>query len=168
MGQVSSGVSAATRASWARLSGLGAEVGVFAAAGFLPVLLLALLPTEDIRAAVVALGLGPVTLALGLSLLMVVLALVGVNPIVTASVFGSIAAQLAVPGLSNTAIALAITGGWTAVIGLSPFITTLVIAGTIMERSTSRIGLLWNGPYCLAIFLSWAAFLAILMWSGAI
>ena len=168
MGQASAGVGAATRATWARLAELGAEVGVFAAAGFLPVLLLALLPTEDLRAAIVALGLGPLSLTLGLSLMTVVMALCGVNPIVSASVFGSIAAQLAVPGLSNTAIALAITGGWTAVIGLSPFITTLVIAATIMGRSTSRIGLVWNGPYCLGIFLTWALFLTALMWSGAI
>ncbi|MEO1910174.1 MAG: hypothetical protein ABGX10_07100 [Paracoccus sp. (in: a-proteobacteria)] len=168
MGQASAGIGVATRATWARLSDLGAEVGVFAAAGFLPVLLLALLPTGDLRAAVVALGLGPLSLALGLSLLTVVMALCGVNPIVSASVFGSIAAQLAVPGLSNTAIALAITGGWTAVIGLSPFITTLVVASTIMGRSTSRIGIGWNGLYCLIVFATWALFLTVLMLSGAI
>ena len=146
----------------------GPEVGVFAAAGFLPVLLLALLPTEDLRAAILGLGLDPIVLALGLCLLTVVLALCGVNPIVTASVFGAIAAQLAMPGLSNTAIALAITGGWTAVIGLSPFITTLVVAAAIMGRSTARIGLVWNGPYCLAILLVWLLFLAGLMAGGLI
>ncbi|MCD1618956.1 hypothetical protein ACFSDD_25225 [Salipiger marinus] len=168
MGRARAGLGAAARATWARLSDLGAEVGVFAAAGFLPVLLLALLPTEALRAAILGLGLGPIVLALGLCLLTVVLALCGVNPIVTASVFGAIAAQLAMPGLSNTAIALAITGGWTAVIGLSPFITTLVVAAAIMGRSTARIGLVWNGPYCLAILLVWLLFLAGLMAGGLI
>ncbi|WP_372800773.1 hypothetical protein [Paracoccus seriniphilus] len=168
MGGAATGVVAASRMTWLRLSDLGAEVGVFAAAGFLPVILLAIIPTEDFRATIIAMGLGPVALALGLSLLTVALAFCGVNPIVTASVFGAIAAQLAVPGLSNAAIALAITGGWTAVIGLSPLITTLVIAGTIMERSTSRIGLVWNGPYCLAILFVWLLFLTTLIWSGAV
>ncbi|SNT76637.1 hypothetical protein [Paracoccus seriniphilus] len=168
MGGAATGVVAASRMTWLRLSDLGAEVGVFAAAGFLPVILLAIIPIEDFRATIIAMGLGPVALALGLSLLTVALAFCGVNPIVTASVFGAIAAQLAVPGLSNAAIALAITGGWTAVIGLSPLITTLVIAGTIMERSTSRIGLVWNGPYCLAILFVWLLFLTTLIWSGAV
>ncbi|MEO1986458.1 MAG: hypothetical protein ABGX47_07355 [Martelella sp.] len=168
MGKASAGASAAAHATWTRLSDLGPEVGVFAAAGFLPVLLLALIPTEILQAGIAALGLNALSITLGLTLLTVVLALCGVNPIVTASVFGSIAAQLAMPGLSNTAIALAITGGWTSVIGLSPFITTLVIASTIMGRSTTRIGLVWNGPYCLAILTVWLLFLTGLMMSGLI
>ena len=94
------------------------------------------------------------------------MALVGVNPIVSASVFGTLASQLAVPGLSDTAIALAITGGWTAVIGLSPFITTLVIAASIIGRGSHVIGLVWNGPYCAAILSIWVVFLTVLMRGG--
>jgi hypothetical protein len=166
MGGAAAGVGAAGRAAWARLSDLGAEVGVFAAAGFLPVVLLEILPTEPLRAGVLAVGLGPVALALGLSLGVVGMALVGVNPIVSASVFGTLASQLAVPGLSDTAIALAVTGGWTAVIGLSPFITTLVIAASIIGRGSHVIGLVWNGPYCAAILSIWVVFLTVLMRGG--
>jgi hypothetical protein len=119
-----------------------------------------------VRAGVLAVGLGPVALALGLSLGVVGMALVGVNPIVSASVFGTLASQLAVPGLSDTAIALAITGGWTAVIGLSPFITTLVIAASIIGRGSHVIGLVWNGPYCAAILSIWVVFLTVLMRGG--
>ena len=158
----------AARATWGRLGGLGSEVGVFASAGFLPVVLLALIPAEELRAAISGLGLGPVALACGISLSIFGLALIGVNPIVVASVLGAIASQLNVPGLSDTAIALAITGGWTAVIGLSPFITTLVICSAIVGRSTSTIGLRWNGAYCLAILTVWALMLAGLMLGGLI
>jgi len=167
-GGPASGVAQAARATWGRLGGLGSEVGVFASAGFLPVVLLALIPAEDLRTAISGLGLGPVALALGISLSIFGLALIGVNPIVVASVLGAIAAQLNVPGLSDTAIALAITGGWTAVIGLSPFITTLVICSAIVGRSTTTIGLRWNGPYCLAILTVWALMLAGLMMGGLI
>lgn len=167
-GGPASGIAKASRATWGRLSELGPEVGVFASAGFLPVVLLALIPVEELRDAIAVLGLGAVSLALGISFSIVGLALVGVNPIVVASVLGAIAAQLAVPGLSDAAIALAITGGWTAVIGLSPFITTLVICGAIVGRSPATIGLHWNGPYCLAILLVWAVMLAGLMMSGVI
>ena len=168
MGRASAGAASAAQTTWKRLSDLGPEVSVFAAAGFLPVLLLALIPTETLQATIVTLGLDAFSIMIGLSLLTVVLALIGINPIVTTSVFGSIAAELAVPGLSNTAIALAITGGWTSVIGLSPFITTLVIASTIMGRSSTTIGLVWNGLYCATILSVWLLLISGLMLTGMI
>ncbi len=162
------GMAQVARATWRRLSGMGAEVGVFASAGFLPVILLALIPVDDLRAAVAMLGLGAVTLALGLAVSIVLLAMLGVNPIVSASVLGAIAVQLAVPGLSETAIALAITGGWTTVIGLSPFMTTIIICAAIIDRPVGLVGPVWNGPYCLTILAVWSVLLSSLMISGAI
>ncbi|WP_375262994.1 hypothetical protein [Palleronia sp.] len=167
-GGPASGIGRASRATWGRLSDMGPEIGVFASAGFLPVVLLALIPVEALRDAIAVLGLGPVSLALGMSFSIFGLALVGVNPIVVASVLGAIAAQLGVLGLNDVAIALAIVGGWTAVIGLSPFITTLVICGAIIGRSPATIGLRWNGPYCVAILLVWALMLTTLMLNGLI
>lgn len=171
-GRSGSGVLRALReaggATWGRLSAMGPEIGVFASAGFLPVLLLALVPLEPLRAAISGLGMGAVPLALSLAGSIVVLAFVGINPIVAASVLGAIAVQLAVPGLSQTAIALAITGGWTAVIGLSPFITTIIITASITGRSVWQVGPVWNGAYSGGVLLIWCALLAGLMWSGLI
>ena len=155
-------------ATWDRLSAMGPEIGVFASAGFLPVVLLALVPLEPLRMGIGSLGMGAVPLALSLAISIVALAFVGINPIVTASVLGAIAAQLAVPGLSQTAIALAITGGWTAVIGMSPFITTIIITASITRRSVWQVGPVWNGAYSGAVLIIWCALLAGLMWSGLI
>lgn len=155
-------------ATWGRLSLMGPEIGVFASAGFLPILLLALVPMEPLRMAIAGLGMGAVPLALSLAALIMLLAFVGINPIVAASVLGAIAFQLAVPGLSQTAIALAITGGWTGVIGLSPFITTIIISASITGRSVWQIGPLWNGAYSVSVLLIWCALLAGLMLSGLI
>ncbi len=162
------GIKTATRTSWQRLSGIGGEIGVFASAGFLPVVLLALIPSEALRDAIAALGFGPLILALGLLLMMVVIGLLGVNPIVVASVLGAIATQLEVPGLNDTIIALAISGGWAAVMGFSPFITTVIIGAAIMGRSPARLGLFWNGPYCMAILAVWAVLLTALIQTGLI
>ena len=167
-GAAGGGLIRAGQISWRRLSDLGPEVGVFASAGFLPVTLLALIPAEDLRALILTLDLSPIALAIGLCVSVVGFGLIGVNPIVVSSVLGAIAAQLAVPGLSNAAIALAITGGWTAVIGLSPFITTLTIGSAILGRSPVRIGLIWNGPYCLVILIVWVVLLSSLMLGGVI
>ena len=154
------GIAGTVRATWARLSDTAGEVGVFAAAGFLSVVLLAIVPVEGLRAAVEALGLGAPAIAVGLSLSMVVLALLGVNPIVTASVLGGLASRMAVPGLEDATVALALVGGWTAVIGLSPFITTIILTSRIVGRSEWRIGPVWNGPYCLTILAIWCALVA--------
>ncbi|MBT0958284.1 hypothetical protein IV417_12875 [Alphaproteobacteria bacterium KMM 3653] len=167
-GGAMTGIARASSATWNRLSTLGAEVGVFASAGFLPVVLLALIPAEQLQTTVAGWAFGPVTLTLGLSFAVFASAMIGVNPIVAASVLGATAAQLDVPGLSDTAIALALTGGWTAVIGLSPFITTLVMTSSIVKRSTPTIGLEWNGPYCLTILTVWSLLLVGLLTSGVI
>lgn len=153
------GIAEAARLTWQRLSDVAGEVGVFAAAGFLPVVLLTLIPLDGLQILVADLGLTARPLALAISVGVVALALGGVNPIVSASVLGAIAAQLDVPGLSDVAIALALTGGWTAVMGLSPFITTIVICAASIGRPVMRIGPVWNGPYSLAIVLIWAGFL---------
>ncbi|WP_281827413.1 hypothetical protein [Jannaschia rubra] len=162
------GVAAAGRDAWARLPRMAGEVGVFAAAGFLSVILLAIVPVDALRALIANLGLGPVALTLGLALSVLGLAFVGINPIVTSSVLGAIASQLAVPGLSDLAIALAIIGGWTGVIGLSPFITTILFCAAIIDRPAMRIGPVWNGAYSLTIFAVWCACLGAAVALGAV
>lgn len=151
-----------------RLPWMGAEVGVFASAGFLPVTLLALVPVEVVQAQVATLGLGAVPLAIGIAVGVLAFAMVGINPIVSTTVLGSVAFQLQVPGLTPQVIALAAMGGWTSVIGLSPFITTIILASSILKRSVWRVGPHWNGPYCLAILAIWLTFLVALMWSGRV
>lgn len=162
------GARAAIRDYRGRLPLMGAEVGVFASAGFLPVLLLALIPTEAIQAQVALLGLGAVPIAMMVSVGILVFALIGINPIVSTSVLGSMALQLEVAGLGPQAIALAAIGGWTAVIGLSPFITTIILASTIVGRSVWRVGPGWNGAYCATILAVWLVFMAVLMGSGLV
>jgi len=154
--------------SWHRMPASVSEVGVFASAGFLSVVLVAIIPVDGLRALITDLSFGPVTLVLGLMMSIVFFAFVGVNPIVTSSVFGAIASQLALPGLNDLIIALAIIGGWSTVIGFSPFITTMVLCASIIDRPAGLIGPVWNGPYSAALLLFWAALLAGLLLTGTI
>ena len=163
-GRGRTGAVAALRATWDRLGDAAGEVGIFAAAGFLSVVLPAVVPVEALRAAVGDLGLGATALGVGLTLATTGLAMVGVNPIVTASVMGALASELAVPGLTDPVIALALVGGWTAVIGLSPFITTVILASTIVGEPEWRIGLAWNGRFCVTVLALWCGFVAALTW----
>jgi len=154
--------------TWKRMPLAAGEIGMFAAAGFLSVVLLAVIPVEGLRAVLADAGLGATGLIFGLALGIVALALMGVNPIVASSVLGAIAVQLALPGVSDLGIALAITGGWTVAIGLSPFLTTSILCAAITERPAWRIGPIWNGPYSATILLGWGLFLGLLMLVGVI
>ncbi len=128
-----------------------AEIGVFASAGLLSVLLLNVLPLETVERVATELNLPPATTAMMLGLTTFVLAIVGVNPIITASVLGGLVARLDLNGLSLTAAAFAIMAGWSSVMGASPFITTVAYAGAIIGRSPVTVGLRWNGPYALTL-----------------
>jgi len=151
-----------------RLPNSAGEVGVFASAGFLSVMLLALIPVESLRLIIADFGLGAISLALCIVFGIVLMAFLGINPIVSASVLGAIASQLAVPGLSDAAIAFSIMGGWTTVIGLSPFITTIIFCAAIIERPPILIGLKWNRAYSITILTLWCAFLITLMLTGVV
>lgn len=158
----------AVQETWLRQSRTAGEVGIFASAGFLPVALLALMPMDEVQVFVADLDLGAVPLALSIMVSIIAGTLLGVNPIITTSVVGAVAAELAIPGLSQTAIALAIIGGWSASVGLSPFMTTVVLCATSINRPAWWVGPIWNGPYCAAIFAVWCMFLVVVMVSGLI
>lgn len=132
-----------------------AEIGVFASAGLLSVLVLELLPIDQVQAMVAALIGAPWQMIALLNLSMFVLAAVGINPIITASVMGSLVTQLDVPGLSDAAAALSLAGTWGCVMGFTPLITTVVYAGALIGRTPSVVGLRWNGLYCLSSLALW-------------
>lgn len=122
------------------------EIGVFASTGSLSVISLAIIPVETLGGLVVELSLAPVSLVLGLMISIVLAAFFGINLIVSSSVLGAIAAQLALPDVSELANGFAIIAGWATSIGFSPLITTVFLCGTIIDRPAVVVGPVWNGP----------------------
>lgn len=168
MGSAGAGVLAAAQGTWLKLPRISSEISIFASAGFLSVVLLAVIPMDQLSALIAATGLGPLALSIGLSCTLFVLACIGVNPIVVATVLGAILWQQQIPGLSDVAIALAILGGWTSVIGFSPVITTVVYCAAATGRSPFVIGPLWNGLYSLTVLAVWILLLTVLNLTGLI
>lgn len=140
-----------------------AEIGVFASAGLLSVLVLELLPLGQVQAAVAALISAPWQMIALMNLSLFVLATVGINPIITASVMGSLVTQLDVPGLSDAAAALSLAGTWGCVMGFTPLITTVVYAGALVGRPPSVVGIRWNGLYCLSSLVLWTVGMGIVV-----
>lgn len=151
-----------------RLPFAAGEIGVFAAAGLLSVLLVELAPLEQLDALLERLALGPAQMTAVLSLGLFGLGCIGINPIITASVLGSLVSQVAIPGLSDTAIALAFMGSWACVMGFSPLMTTLAFSGALIGRSPATLGFVWNGAYCLTMLLLWTMLVAGGVWLGVI
>lgn len=168
MGGAGAGVAAVAGGTWQKLPRITSEIGLFAAAGFLSVVLLAIIPMDLLRDLIAVTGFGPLALSIGLSCTIFVLACIGVNPIVVSTVLGAILWQQQIPDLSNVAIALAILGGWTAVIGFSPIITTVVYCAAATGRSPFVVGPLWNGLYSLTVLAVWVLLMSVLHWTGLV
>ena len=152
----------------ARLPAGAAEIGVFASAGLLSVLALEVLPIEMVQTYVADLIGAPWQMVVLLTLSMFVLATAGLNPIISASVLGSLVTQLHVPGLSDTAAALCLAGTWSCVMGFTPLMTTVAYAGALIGRPPALVGLRWNGIYCLTAILLWTAGMALVVQSGVL
>lgn len=144
------------------------EIGVFASSGLLSVLVVALLPTDDIRQLVIEMSLSPVAVIWLTSITMFVVGCLGINPIISASVLASLVSQIGIEGLSIPAIALTIMGTWATVMCFSPFITTVAYAGALIGKSPFLVGPRWNFSYSVGLLLIWDIGLSIAISVGAI
>ncbi|MDN5568607.1 MAG: hypothetical protein L0G27_07680, partial [Paracoccus sp. (in: a-proteobacteria)] len=145
------------RHSVQRFSGTTSELGVFASAGLLSVLVVEVMPTQAIGLLAADLQLTALPVIWIFSATLFGLGCIGINPIITASVLGSLGTQLAIPGLSDVAIAVALMGVWSAVMCFSPFITTVAYAGALVGRSPFVVGVRWNWMYSVSVALIWTA-----------
>lgn len=137
------------------------EIGVFASAGLLAVLALAVIPVDQVQVMIEAVGFSAWQMVVLMSLALFVLATVGVNPIITASILAALVSEVSIPGLSLPAAALTLAGAWSCVMGFTPAITTVAFAGALVGRPAATVGIRWNGLYCLTALLGWTALMAL-------
>jgi len=142
------------------------ELGVFASAGLLSVLVVEVMPTEAIRILATDLRLTALPVIWIFAVTLFGLACIGINPIITASVMGSLGTQLGIAGLSDVAIAVALIGVWSAVMCFSPFITTVAYAGAVVGRSPFMVGVRWNWVYSTTLALGWTIATSLAVYSG--
>lgn len=126
------------------------EISIFAASGFLGVVLATLAPREALQAAFAAAALPPGVVAAGLTGSVVVLGFLGLNPMISASILAATLASITVPGLSHVHAVLALAAGWTCVIGVAPLMSSLVMTATLIGRRSIEVGVIWNGRFTIA------------------
>lgn len=138
------------------------EIAIFAASGLLGVILADLAPRDALEAAIVAMSAPAGIFAAGLSLAVVGAGLLGVNPMISTSILAATLSSIAVPGLSQGNILLALAGGWACIIGLGPLMSSLVMASAVIGRPPSLVGFKWNGRFVLAAVVLWSIALLVI------
>lgn len=84
----------------------------------------------------------------------------GMNPILSVSLFAPLLPDPAAIGVSATAYIVAITAGWSLGAASSPYTASTMIASSFGGVSARYLGVIWNGPFTLlgAVLLSvWVA-----------
>ncbi|WP_370310944.1 hypothetical protein [Salipiger bermudensis] len=146
--------------SFAGFSRAAAEIGVFASAGLLSVLILEVLPADLIEQGLRHLG-QPWMIVVLLNATLFLLALIGVNPIVSASVMATMIGRFDISGLPDVPVALGLAGAWAAVMGFAPAMTTVTFSASIIHRRAWTVGPLWNGPFCISVLSLWTTAVSI-------
>ncbi|MEW6256139.1 MAG: hypothetical protein AB1592_09290 [Pseudomonadota bacterium] len=137
------------------------EIAIFAASGLLGVILADLAPRAALENAIVAMAAPAGTFAAGLSLCVVVAGLLGINPMISASILAATLSSISVPGLSQANILLALAGGWACIIGFGPLMSSLVMASAVIGRRPALVGMTWNGRFVIAAVVLWSCALLI-------
>ena len=137
------------------------EVGVFALAGLIGALLVAIVPQhalDPILLAIVDLG-GPVALVLALAWATLALAMLGLHPIISVVILAEFMART--PLISELATLLALLTGWALTVCLAPLATTATYVGAILKRGPVTVSVIWNGIFGLVALACFSAVLVI-------
>ncbi|SFU88033.1 hypothetical protein [Halomonas korlensis] len=134
------------------------EIVVLGAAGYLGHLCVGLVDTATLVTALTVLDtLGAWNAVLAM-LLVMVLAQIGINPIVTVTLLAGILPTLAIEGLAPPLIGASLMVGWALALMSSPMTASMLILSRFTGVPSTRIGYRWNGAFlCMSIPLlaSW-------------
>lgn len=73
----------------------------------------------------------------------------GMNPILSISLFAPLLPDPSALGVSPAAFVVAITGGWTLAGASSPYTASTMLIGSLGGVSARRVGTVWNGAFTL-------------------
>ncbi|MFZ3582464.1 hypothetical protein ACOI1H_09880 [Loktanella sp. DJP18] len=135
------------------------EVGVFALAGLIGALLVAMVPQQaldPLLLAVIDTG-GPVALVLALAWATLALAMLGLHPIITVVILAEFMARTSL--ISDLATLLALLTGWTLTVCVAPLATTATYVGAILNRGPVTVSMIWNGAFGVVTFIASSGFL---------
>ncbi|MFD2442057.1 hypothetical protein ACFSS8_21775 [Paracoccus kondratievae] len=99
-------------------------------------------------------------------LLVILPALVGMNPIMTVTILGAALAAAPATGLPTVVLALALISGWALAINTSPLTASSMVLADMVNRTPQEVTLRWNGRFALAAYVllsGWFALLVVIL-----
>jgi len=135
------------------------EIGIFVGSGFLGVILIPQIDTVALANAITANGLNEGVILVLSSWFIIVLAHLGLNPIVTVTIVAETLPRLVGLDFYLPMIGLAGTASWAIVVGISPISASTRILGRCIKKTPSEIGFKWNGRFTAVMFVGLSLFL---------
>lgn len=140
------------------------EIVVLGAAGYLGHLCVGLVDTQQLAPLLTVLNQWGAFNAVLAMLMVVGLAQVGVNPIVTVTLLVGLLPQLGIEGLTPPLIGASLMVGWALALMSSPMTASMLILSRFTGVPATRIGYRWNGRFLvtsiplLAAWFLWSPF----------
>jgi hypothetical protein len=125
------------------------EVLTLSCAGFIGSLAAALIPVEQVTALAGWAAQAPLLLLVGIFAVVILAAQLALSPIMFVVFLGSALAQAPLPGIDQTAIALALAGGWALSLTGSPFTAAVLILSRVTGIAGTRVSWTWNGAFTM-------------------
>jgi len=125
------------------------EVLTLSSAGFIGSLAAALIPVDQVAAVAAWAAQTPLLLLAGISAVVVLAAQLALSPIMFVVFLGSALAQAPLPGVDQTAIALALGAGWALALTGSPFTASVLILSRVTGVTGTRVSWTWNGAFTM-------------------
>ena len=143
-------------------SDVRSEIGILASSAFLSVILLPQIDVAALSNFITLHDLGQSTVLILTFWTVVLLAPLGINPIITVLLAVDILATLPGQDISPYLILFVCTMGWTLVTGFSPFAAALRLTCRCIRTSPLRFGLVWNRVFSLCVFAGASLFLFVI------
>ncbi|HAA45707.1 MAG: hypothetical protein XD36_2369 [Halomonas sp. 54_146] len=140
------------------------EIVVLGAAGYLGHLCVGLVDTQQLAPLLTVLNQWGAFNAVLAMLMVVGLAQVGVNPIVTVTLLVGLLPQLGIEGLTPALIGASLMVGWALALMSSPMTASMLILSRFTGVPATHIGYRWNGRFLvasiplLAVWFMWSPF----------
>lgn len=142
------------------------EIAILSSAGFIGTMLSALVPPPVLGAALTGYAPGGLLMPAFFMLLVILPALVGMNPIMTVTILGAALAAAPATGLPTVVLALALISGWALAINTSPLTASSMVLADMVNRTPQEVTLRWNGRFALAAYVllsGWFALLVVIL-----
>jgi len=127
------------------------EVVLFASSGFIGVILIPLIDPVAASAFLAQANIGNATLMVGISLVMLICAFVGINAIITVTLVLGALQQLPDLNIPPQVQASVVAITWAVFAGASPFTTSLRFISGFSGISPLRFGIEWNGWFSASV-----------------